>query len=75
VNWKKDCDLTEGNEKEYIEKQGTRENTIERIIILGSENSNDSDSSDDTPELSENSGLSGGIVGRIISIVLGLYVF
>ncbi|XP_023717166.1 uncharacterized protein LOC111869699 [Cryptotermes secundus] len=59
-NWGKVCDRTKKNEKEYIKKEGIRENTIERIIIRRSEDSSDSDSSDnDTTELSENSDLSG----------------
>jgi hypothetical protein len=46
--------------REYVEKEGIRENAIERIIIRRSEHSSDSDSSDnDTTELSENSDLSG----------------
>jgi hypothetical protein len=59
-NWKEVCDRTEKNEKEYIEKEGIRENTTKRIIIPRSEASSDSSSSDnDMAELSENSDLSG----------------
>jgi hypothetical protein len=59
-NWQKVCDRTEQNEMEYIEKEGLRENARESIIIRRSEDSSDSASSDnDTPEVSENSDLSG----------------
>jgi hypothetical protein len=48
---KKVCGRTEKNEKEYTEKEGMRETTLERIIRR-SEDSSDSDSSDnDTNEL------------------------
>jgi hypothetical protein len=58
-NWEKVCNCTEKNEK-YIEKEGIRENAIERIIIRLSEDSSDSDSSDnDMTELSKDSDLSG----------------
>jgi hypothetical protein len=57
-NWKKVC--TEKNKKEYIEKEGIRDNTTESNIIRRSEDSSDSDSSgNDTTELRENSDLSG----------------